>query len=139
MGRSFRKDLTGEVYGKLTVIGWDRERSYNHEHNFWFCECSCNPEVIVSINGKYMRNGDTQSCGCITSAKPNVYKECDEKTMMLWTTNTNEPFYIDKEDFEAIKKFSWRDDRCLVPEKGYIVTKVNGEVIRLHRFLLDLD
>lgn len=132
MGKSYRVDLTGNTYGMLTVIGWDKERSYNQNHNYWFCYCSCNSENIVSINGKYMRNGDTQSCGCLAK-NFNVYELFDNNTIVMWTTNTNEPFYIDKEDYDSIKDNAWRAD-----VSGYIVAKIDSEVVRLHRLLLGL-
>ena len=31
----------------------------------WLCECSCSGHNRVIITGKYLRNGDTQSCGCL--------------------------------------------------------------------------
>jgi len=58
-------DLTGKRYGKLTVL----KRSENHvsangiQHRRWLCKCDCGKEVIV--DGEYLKNGDTKSCGCL--------------------------------------------------------------------------
>lgn len=62
ISETFSKDEIGNKYGKLTVI----EKSNKHtHHNYWVCECECGS--IVEVNGTYLRNGHTKSCGCIRS------------------------------------------------------------------------
>lgn len=46
-----------------------------------------------------------------------------------YTTNTNEAFYFDLEDFDKIKNYCWREDQ------GYIVAKIHGKKIRMHQLL----
>ncbi len=55
------KDLTGERFGRLTVIGL-AERGRNGR-TLWLCRCDCGMETIVFANN--LRRGSTQSCGCI--------------------------------------------------------------------------
>lgn len=54
-------DITGEKYGKLTVI----ERAKNSKCNRvqWLCECECGKHTVVTSNG--LRTGKTRSCGCL--------------------------------------------------------------------------
>ena len=57
-------DLTGQRFGKLTVI----ERASKPEGVkgtaiYWLCKCDCGNEKI--IRGSNLRNGMTQSCGCL--------------------------------------------------------------------------
>lgn len=55
-----RLDLTGQVFGKLTVIGPDHRD--NKRGWWWLCQCECgNTKVIASGN---LRSGSTISCGC---------------------------------------------------------------------------
>lgn len=54
-------DLTGKVFNKLTVIS--RVGVNKHGGILWNCLCECGKEKIV--NGDYLKNGDTKSCGCI--------------------------------------------------------------------------
>ena len=53
-------DITGDVYGELSVI------SYSHTgerySKYYRCECSCGKEVVVSKG--HLRSGHTKSCGC---------------------------------------------------------------------------
>ena len=54
------KDLTGQRFGRLTVI----ERAENKgEEACWKCRCDCNNEVFV--RGSSLRKGTTKSCGCL--------------------------------------------------------------------------
>ena len=55
------KDLIGQTFGQLTVIkraGTNRERKAT-----WLCQCVCGNSVVRV--GKYLRNRDTKSCGCL--------------------------------------------------------------------------
>lgn len=56
-------DLTGCVFGKLTVIEIDKEETAKHKENiYWKCQCSCGN--IVSICTSSLKYGNTLSCGC---------------------------------------------------------------------------
>lgn len=53
-------DLTGRIFGKLTVIC----RAWNDSGNRaqWFCECACGEIAVVRSN--LLVSGATNSCGC---------------------------------------------------------------------------
>ena len=53
-------DLTGQVFGRLTVL--KREGSDKHGKAMWLCQCSCCNQKV--INGASLRRGLTVSCGC---------------------------------------------------------------------------
>lgn len=55
-----RKDMSGQRFGKLTVINYSRNS--NDRKALWNCICDCGRKVIAS--GKNMREGTTNSCGC---------------------------------------------------------------------------
>lgn len=59
MGRHIQADLTGQRYGRLTVIG----RAPNQGRKVaWNCVCDCGNKVVVqSFNLIF---GYTGSCGC---------------------------------------------------------------------------
>ena len=58
-------DLTGEKFNHLTVI----ERGPNTSHGLaqWWCKCDCGNKCLV--RGSCLRNGHTQSCGCLAKKK----------------------------------------------------------------------
>ena len=53
-------DLTGQKFGRLTVISRAENDKTNHVR--WFCECDCGITTIVKAQS--LRSGATQSCGC---------------------------------------------------------------------------
>lgn len=55
------KDLTGQIFGRLTILvpcGKDKKGNY-----LWLCSCACGKEVKVSSSN--LISGHTTSCGCI--------------------------------------------------------------------------
>ena len=54
-------DITGQRFGRLTVLKFDRQDSFRQY--MWTCKCDCGN--VVSIRGYSLRSGNTQSCGCI--------------------------------------------------------------------------
>ena len=56
-------DLTGQRFGKLTVIRGDPERDKKGNVK-WICRCDCGN--TVSVAGCLLRYGNTRSCGCLS-------------------------------------------------------------------------
>jgi hypothetical protein len=54
-------DLTGQRFGRLEVLKFYGKAKTGH--SLWLCDCDCGNEKIVA--GQRLRNGSTQSCGCI--------------------------------------------------------------------------
>lgn len=55
------KDLTGQKYGKLTVLGRAPDK---YRGAYWWCECECENHTIVKVLGSHLLSGQTKSCGC---------------------------------------------------------------------------
>lgn len=141
-----RDDLTGKVFGRLTVI--EQTEDYikpNGVHcAMWKCRCN-NDGNIVNVRGSSLKNGAITSCGCyrneiatITAkekfSNPNVYDLTGEYGVCYLYDGSQCLF--DKEDFDKIKDLTWCNDTY-----GYAMArKNNGEsVIRLkmHRLIMD--
>ena len=60
-------DISGQRYGRLTVIGYDKkvENSWGNRHH-WLCECDCGN--ISSRDGASMRQGANLTCGSCDEA-----------------------------------------------------------------------
>lgn len=58
-------DLSGQKFGRLTVIK-DSGRRVNKKV-MWLCQCECGNQVEVS--GDNLKSGNTQSCGCYRREK----------------------------------------------------------------------
>src|SRR5580698_5675931 len=60
-----RKNETGNVYGKLTVITQGVSvYSGGKNRTAWVCHCECGRDVTVQSD--LLRSGGTRSCGCLT-------------------------------------------------------------------------
>lgn len=53
-------DLSGQTFGRLTVVGQAPRRNND---TMWHCKCSCGS--TSSVQSKHLRNGCTRSCGCL--------------------------------------------------------------------------
>ena len=133
------KDLTGQKFGRLTVI--ERVGSNKYKKALWrcVCECGCGNEVITTTS--QLKSGSTKSCGCYnrdmaiqTNKKYNIY-DLSNDYGIGYAHNNNKPFYFDLEDYDKIKDYCWSE--C----NGYLETKIgftNPNVsLRFHRLVTD--
>ena len=70
----------GHRFGKLAVLS-DTGRSKT-QRPVWLCCCDCGIEIEVL--GKYLRNGDTRSCGCYSTGTHNR-DAVGDITLSFWT------------------------------------------------------
>ena len=59
-----KKDIVGEVYGKLTIIEALRD---DPKHLKARCRCECGNEKVIAYNS--LRTGHTTTCGCLLKAQ----------------------------------------------------------------------
>lgn len=59
------KDLTGQVFGYLTVVKETKERIRGAK--IWLCKCKCGKEKKVKTD--YLQQKWTRSCGCLKKEK----------------------------------------------------------------------
>lgn len=61
-----RKDLTGQVFGFLTVLCFDHKGSEKSPRAYWRCRCVCGKEVVRNTHQlvTYTKCGHLPSCGC---------------------------------------------------------------------------
>jgi len=78
------QDLTGERYGKLTVLNLARKDSSGTR---WFCECDCGGFSVVFAGN--LRKGNTTSCGCVYRAalgdRSRTHGASDTREFNIWT------------------------------------------------------
>ena len=69
---------SGQKFNRLTVIKLDhtqinikkhknRKNTYNECVEFYLCKCECGKETIVEK--KYLKQGNSKSCGCLQKEK----------------------------------------------------------------------
>lgn len=127
---------------RLTVV--ERAEDYvdtNGRHYIqWWCQCNCGNDTLVKVRDGNLMHGNVRSCGCLgkeSRASLKKYNKYDlsGKHGIGWTTNTNQEFYFDLEDYEKIKDYCWREHH---PSKNYrrIETDLPGhKKIFLHQLI----
>lgn len=63
-------DLTGQFFGRWTVLRYDHTASNGDA--YWACRCICG--TIKSVNGYHLRSGRSTSCGCLVVELMRIYK-----------------------------------------------------------------
>lgn len=133
-------DMTGWVMAehgvsdsRLTVI--ERAENARDGRTKWLCECNCKDKTILTVDGSDIRKGHTKSCGCISREKTIERNVNGHKTNKYdlsgpygvgWTSNTNQEFYFDLEDYDKIKGYCWRE--CVDKTNyRYLAARVKGE------------
>ena len=66
-------DLTGQKFGRLTVL--ERDYSRKGKNSYWICQCDCGN--ITSVSRCNLRNGSVQSCGCLKRERVSKAKTID--------------------------------------------------------------
>lgn len=133
-------NLIGKRFGRWTVL--ERAGFDQYTHAMWKCRCDCGNER--NVYQEALLTGTSVSCGCYNKEIKRQYHperrilneyDLSNEYGVGFALNTGNPFFFDKEDYEKIKKYSWREDST-----GYITT--NDYSFRrgqfgLHRYIMD--
>ena len=141
MGRI--KDLTGERFGRLTVVKRVEDKVYSSGRKAvqWLCKCDCEEENEVIVTGDNLKGGNVQSCGCLLSdTNSKLHKKYNAYDLTgnygIGYTFKGEEFYFDLEDYDKIKNYCWSTD-----SKGYITShgdkKQGYKIAKMHRLVID--
>ena len=136
-----KEDLTGRTFGRLKVLQQtdDYVSPEGRRWARWKCQCSCPKEKITLVRGCDLKAGNISSCGCLH--KENVFRGVKKPNdffinngyAILFTTK-NEPFFVDVEDLQKVRKYNWYKD-----DKGYLLSREHGSTrpVELHRLIMD--
>jgi hypothetical protein len=72
-------DLTGQVFGRLTVIGFAEKRK---ALSYWRCKCDCGNERAAYAG--HLKSGHTASCGCIHREVVTTHGMAKSLTYKIW-------------------------------------------------------
>lgn len=114
------RDLTGMVFGKLTVLRRSTEKIYGRRG--WICKCACGAIILAESSG--LTRGNKKSCGCYRGEYAR-----QRRKEITHTTSVKEAIYsrsipIDNDCWE----WTGRKDK-----DGYGVVMLDGKNIRGHR------
>ena len=116
------KDITGQKFGKLTVLGRDANTGNGKKSRVYvWCECDCEEHNIISVLKDNLTSNKIQSCGCLRKekAKEHIIKINNSRKLDL----TGQVFgYLkvleeDKEKTKINQHYYWKC-KCLKCNKN---------------------
>lgn len=114
---SKRKDLTGQKFGRLTVLGPAEDYispKGKHVRRFWvICDCGKSEKFMARYPN--LIGGTTKSCGCLalearikSGRSKKQYNTYDlSGAYGIGYTLKGEEFWFDLEDYDKIKDYCW--------------------------------
>lgn len=85
-----KEDLTGQMFGRWLVLEQAEDhidKNGNH-HAMWHCKCSCENKTEKNVLQSNLKNGTSQSCGCLhnemVSEKFSTHKMTDSRLYLVW-------------------------------------------------------
>lgn len=108
-------DMLGKSFGRLTVTAITQERDPSG-NVIWDCRCVCGKHL--SVSGISLRNGNTQSCGCLHQEKftNRTHGMSHNPLYDVWVSmlqrcyNPNNPKYSDYGGRGIYACQEWRDE-----------------------------
>lgn len=98
IGEEKREDLTGQKFGRLTVVEYDPEHSKTTHRSAWKYQCECGAVLSRTAHDLKtgLKDGQIQSCGCYvkefahkTRFKDLTGQRFGKLTCIDWFTNDN--------------------------------------------------
>lgn len=138
------KDYIGEKFNSLIIMSLEyKKQKYDKKgirrgfRYYYKCQCDCGNEVVVELSN--LKTGNTKSCGC---KRKNIDRKPNQLNQYIFkdnygigiANNTKNKFYFDVDDYYKIKDLAWYEN-----SKGYIINRKKGNMILLHRFVLDAE
>jgi len=84
------KDISGDKFGKLTVISYNGSTKSGRAK--WLCICECGNQTTVLASS--LKTGNTISCGCVLKSKITRHGKSNTKIYQIWLsmkTRCNNP------------------------------------------------
>jgi len=118
-----RIDLTGKIFGKLTVL----EYSHSDKYAYWKCRCECGKKTIV--RSSHLIAGLVKSCGCIVSEigkrsikiAQNVNRKHDDSKTRLFTIWVNMRQRCINPGYTGYKDYGGRGIKVCQEWENYLV------------------
>ena len=148
-----KKDLTGMVFGRLTVMYQteDYVTPKGVHYARWHCMCSCSEHNEIDVLGSNLTKKDrgTKSCGCLSVERTidmnhNLFKRYNEYDLsgeygIGYCSNTGSQFYFDLEDYDKIKDYCWSESTSgeyhYITAREFLSDNYTNQNVRMHQIL----
>lgn len=135
------KIKNGDRFGRWTILSEAESHIQPNDSakKMYLCKCDCGN--VKKVQAQSLRSGDSVSCGCLakeiaslTHKKRNEFFFEDGLSYGI-TTNTNEKFFFDEEDYNTIKNFAWFSYNGYITTNNYI-DKNYPRLLKMHRLVM---
>lgn len=89
-------DLTGQRYGRLTVI----DRDYSKKTTAWKCLCDCGNYTIVTTKNLRQKGFSTKSCGCLNKEGNPIHKQAGTRIYNIYQSMKRRCYNATDEHFK---------------------------------------
>lgn len=97
------KDLTGEKFGRLTVVKRIEDHYYPSGRHDVQYRCMCDCGNAVNVLGIHLRSGHTSSCGCyrqeVSREKMTTHGKTNSRLYTIWKNIKGRCFYEGHDDY----------------------------------------
>lgn len=107
-------EMAGKIFGRLMALRQDGYTAGGVAR--WSCRCECGE--VVTVSGAHLRNGTTQSCGCL--AKELSAKRMASQSTLFWA------------EHHANSEPNWAPNN-----RGYMVAGWKGRILSQHRWVME--
>lgn len=140
-------DLTGQKFGRLTVLSDSGKRVSGHV--VWLCKCRCGRKRVKVISNN-LRNGYSRSCGCLNKERMKAlgkghikHRECkNSRLYTAWINMKRKCYNLNAINFDRYGGREVRICKEWLGNRGYINFRIwalnNGYSPGLHDFVIDL-
>lgn len=122
MSQKTKINMIGQRFGHLTVIA--QAENNKDRHAQWLCQCDCGNQKIIL--GKSLRNGSTQSCGCLKSkGEEKIIKLLKENNISFQTEKSFNNCRYSDTNFKAKFDF-WVNNQYIIEYDGKQHFRIGG-------------
>ena len=99
------KDLTGQTFGNLTVIEYNKQLSKEKGKSYWTCQCNCENKTIINVIGSNLTRNHTTSCGCYQRKRA---REANFKDLTSQKFGKLKVLELDEELSKNMEHYYWK-------------------------------
>lgn len=86
-------DITGQKFGRLTVL--DKLHNYHKKDTYWLCVCECGN--LKEVTSSHLTTGKTKSCGCLrkenSGNRLRIHGKCNTRLHSIWQNMKNRCYH----------------------------------------------
>ena len=122
LGKENNESLVGLKFGKLTVI----EPTDKRECGAIVYKCKCDCGSLCEVRSTFLRNGHTQSCGCLKSNGELKISQLLSQNNIVYEREKTFPTCIYPDSKRFAKFDFWVDNKYLIEFDGNVHFQSNG-------------